>query len=134
MVKDRTETHQRENNPESEQHLQENQKKFSRQCLKVLQLLYQGKRLTTIIAPSYGILSLPRRIKDLKDNGVHIDEKWLTDENGKRTIKEWFMNFKTANKKDVIKKWGMEMKRHGLTWIEQELPLPDTDDKNTQNP
>lgn len=111
MTKDRTITHQRENNAESEQHLQENQKKFSKQCLKVLELLYQGKRLTTYSAPSYGILSLPRRILDLKENGVQIAERWLTDENGKRTVKEWYMNFKTEGKKDVIAKHQKEISK-----------------------
>ena len=109
MTKDRTTTHQRENNAESEQHLQENQKKFSKQCLKVLELLYQGKRLTTYSAPGYGILSLPRRILDLKENGVEIAERWLTDENGKRTVKEWYMNFKTPSKKEITEKFQKEI-------------------------
>lgn len=121
MTKDRTETHQRENNPESEQHLQENQKKFSRQCLKVLELLYQGKRLTTYSAPGYGILSLPRRILDIKENGVHIDERWLTDAGGKRTVKEWFINFKTTTKADVIKQWSKKLKKQDLKWVQPNL-------------
>jgi len=105
-MKDRTETHQRENNEASEQHLQENQKKFSKQCLKVLELLYQGKKLTTYSAPGYGILSLPRRILDLKENGVDIGDRWLYDSEGKRTVKEWYLNIKTdRTKKNVTEKW-----------------------------
>lgn len=121
MIKDRTETHQRENNAESEQHLQENQKKFSKQCLKVLELLYQGKRLTTYSAPGYGILSLPRRILDLKENGVQIDERWLTDAAGKRTVKEWFINFKTQTKKDVAKKWEQKIEEGKSKWVQPDL-------------
>lgn len=90
--------HTKENNSESQQHLEENKKHFSQQCLRVLELLRQGKRLTTANAPSYGILSLPRRIKDLRDhNGVEIAEAWRTDENGKKTIKEWFIHHKTKD-------------------------------------
>jgi hypothetical protein len=82
------EVHSRENNPESESHLNENRQKFSDQCKKVLSLLQDGVRLTTINAPSYGILSLPRRIKDLKDyNGIEVKERWLTNPK----IKEWYL-------------------------------------------
>lgn len=85
--------HSKENNDESQQHLEENKEKFSAQCLKVLELLRQGKRLTTMNAPSYGILSLPRRIKDLRDhNAIHIDEKWKEDDDGNKICKEWFIN------------------------------------------
>lgn len=94
--------HDRENNQESEQHLKENHKKFSNQCLKVLELLRQGKRLTTLNAPSYGILSLPRRILDIKVNGIHVDDRWLHDSEGKRTIKEWFINFQTDQQRKEL--------------------------------
>lgn len=96
------EIHDRENNKESEQHLKENHKKFSNQCLKVLELLRQGKRLTNLNAHSYGILSLPRRILDIKVNGIHIDDQWLYDSEGKRTIKEWYLNFQTDQQKKEI--------------------------------
>lgn len=100
--------HQHENNQESKQHLEENRFKFSKQCLKVLELLKQGKVLTTGNAPKYGIRSLPRRIKDLRDvNKIeNISDRWRLDEGGKKIEKEWFMNFKTDNqrKEHVYKK------------------------------
>lgn len=114
MVESKLEIHELENNAESEQHLKENARKFSQQCLKVLELLYQGKKLTTMNAPSYGILSLPRRLKDLRDyNGIHIDEEWLYDGNGKRTVKQWSINFRTqkAKKEDVVKEWWQRLKK-----------------------
>lgn len=84
--------HQRENNATSEAHLNENKEKFTDQCKKVLELLRSGVRLTTINAPSYGILSLPRRLKDLRDyNGVHINETWVRDQEGRKLFKEWFL-------------------------------------------
>lgn len=119
------EIHQLENNPESQKHLHENHKKFSQQCLRVLELLRQGKRLTTINAPSYGILSLPRRIKDLRDwHGVHIDDQWLLDGNGKQTVKEWFINFKTdrASKKELTEWWQNYIKKNpGAKLIQSDI-------------
>lgn len=125
MTESKLEIHEGENNAESAQHLKENAKKFSQQCLKVLELLYQGKKLTTMNAPSYGILSLPRRIKDLRDyNKVHIiEEKWLHDADGHRTVKEWFINFRTekAKKEDVIKEWRQRMKKDFPEYKQLEL-------------
>lgn len=85
--------HSKENNPESHQHLNRNKAKFTKGCMKVLELLRQGKRLTTMNAPGYGILLLPRRIKDLRDlNGIkNIVDEW--DES--TGTKVWYMNFKT---------------------------------------
>lgn len=86
------EIHWKENNPESRQHLQENKDHFSDQCRKVLELLKSGVRLTTLNAPGYGILSLPRRLKDLKDyNGIEIKETWVKNWEGKRLYKEWYL-------------------------------------------
>jgi hypothetical protein len=81
--------HSVENNSESQAHLNENRAHFTDQCKKVLALLESGVRLTTVSAVDYHILSLPRRILDLKQNGVKIEEEWLTGL-GKRKIKVWF--------------------------------------------
>jgi len=104
--------HEKENNPESQEYLDKNRKRLSNQCLKVLELLLQGKRLTTINAPSYGILSLPRRLKDLRENGIFVDEKWITPKNSSVEIKEWFIEERTAKEKkelhDFLKKYQSE--------------------------
>ena len=121
-MKDLTETHQRENNEESEQHLQANQKKFSRQCLKIIEILSSGKTLTTLTAPSYGILSLPRRILDLKENGVVINDRWLLDDKGKQTVKEWFMVINTRpTKKQITEKWQNRIKESKSKWSQTNL-------------
>jgi hypothetical protein len=93
--------HSKENNQESREHLAANKAKFSNGCLRVLELLRQGKRLTTINAPSYGILSLPRRIKDLRDhNGIeNIVDEWDRE----KGVKVWYMNFKTEAEKQALK-------------------------------
>ena len=77
--------HSRENNAESQQHLDKNRKRFSRKCRELLVRLYAGERLTVLSAANTGISSLPRRILDLKESGVLISDKW---ENG---VKVWFM-------------------------------------------
>ncbi|HEY6436167.1 MAG TPA: helix-turn-helix domain-containing protein [Ignavibacteriaceae bacterium] len=90
--------HDNENNSESQEHLEENKVKFSKQCAIVLELLKQGKRLTVKSAMNqYGITSLPRRLLDLKEkNGVsNINFVWVLDDKGKRSHKEWFYSPKT---------------------------------------
>ena len=105
--------HTHENNPESQANLDKNKTRFSKQCLTVLELLLQGKRLTTINAPSYGILSLPRRIADLREkNGIYVNERWIKPHNSSVEIKEWFIGEKTAQEKkelqDFIKSYQEE--------------------------
>lgn len=97
--------HTHENNSESQQHLEANKKHFSQQCLKVLELLLQGKRLTTANAPSYKILSLPRRLKDLRENGIFVDEEWILDDTGKKVMKQWFIQERTQNEKRDLQKF-----------------------------
>jgi hypothetical protein len=103
-MKSQIEIHGRENNPESEQHLQENAQKFSNRCLQVLEILNTGKRLTVLEAANMGIASLPRRVKDLRAGGFDVLDKWVTDENGKRLYKEYFMKIThRPTKEDVIR-------------------------------
>jgi hypothetical protein len=98
--------HDKENNPSSQAYLDKNKKRISQQCLKVLELLMQGKRLTTMNAPSYGILSLPRRIADLREkNGIFVDERWITPPNSSVQIKEWFISEITSGEKKELQKW-----------------------------
>lgn len=83
--------HIRENNRESEDFLNENRKELSAKCEKVLALLKSGIRLTVKSAlVNYGVSSLPRRILDLKEAGVSIEDEWVKIE-GKERFKEWFI-------------------------------------------
>lgn len=100
-------THLHENNPDSQSFLQENEQKFSDQCLKVLQLLNMGIRLTVADAMSRGISSLPRRILDLKErnNITNIKDEWVKDTNGKRLYKVWYIDgLRPPTKKEVTDK------------------------------
>jgi len=95
--------HEKENNQESQNFLDKNKKHISQQCLKVLELLLRGKRLTTINAPSYGILSLPRRIADLREkNGIFVNERWIRPENSSVEIKEWFIEERIEKEKKEL--------------------------------
>jgi hypothetical protein len=117
MKESKLHTHLRENNKESQKHLEENAKKFSQQCLMVLEMLNQGVRLTVKKAVNNGISSLPRRIKDLRDrNGIdYIQEEWVTDSNGKRLYKEWFMTItKRPTKAQVVKRHSEKGKQSEL--------------------
>ena len=83
--------HRDENNYHSRKHLEENRDKFSQQCKLVLTILQSGRRLTVLSAINeYGISSLPRRILDLKENGVEIKDRWI-EINNKRAYKEWWI-------------------------------------------
>ena len=86
--------HRKENNPESQKHLEDNEQKFVGQCAIVLSLLQKGIVLSSYIAMTqYRLGHLARRLKDLRDNaGVHIDETFETDASGKVTRnKLWYI-------------------------------------------
>lgn len=86
--------HVRENNSSSEAHLNANRRKFTGDCAIVLSLLQKGNVITTkSIYMQWDVSSLPRRIKDLRDEGrVHIDDQPVLNEDGKTTRNlMWFM-------------------------------------------
>lgn len=84
--------HSKENNRESQLHLEDNCYHFDGQCLKVYELLKNGFRLSVIEAMNFTprIMSLPRRIKDLRDRGIIIHDEWVIV-NGKKTYKEYYL-------------------------------------------
>ena len=86
--------HRRENNIESQKHLEENDQKFVGQCAIVVSLLRKGVVLSSYSAMTqHRIGHLPRRIKDLRDNGgVEIHDQFEHDSSGKVTRnKIWFI-------------------------------------------
>lgn len=91
MQLDVFEIHSNENNRESLDNLNENRPHFNKQCQKVYDLLISGQQLTVYSSiTQYHINSVPRRILDLKEKGVLINDKW--DESVKPKVKVWFMN------------------------------------------
>jgi hypothetical protein len=85
--------HGKENNKESQTHLEENAQSFGEKCLKVYDLLKSGVRLTVENAlVKHGISSLPRRILDLKERGAKgIKDEWVKNKDGKNIYKQWYM-------------------------------------------
>jgi hypothetical protein len=68
--------HKAENNAASQKHLDANRAKFSRACSTVYSRLMAGDRLTVRQCAIDGISSLPRRVLDLKEQGVAISDEW----------------------------------------------------------
>jgi hypothetical protein len=99
--------HEKENNKDSQSFLYENKPKLTNECAKVLELLNRGIILTVKIAISvYNISSLPRRVKDLRDNWdiENINDDWVFVD-GKRAYKRWFINHKTDVSKGELQEW-----------------------------
>lgn len=76
-----------ENNTESQTHFEENKIHFSKQCETVLSLLMRGYEITSYSAMvEHNIGHLARRLKDLKDAGIKISERW----NPQARVKIWY--------------------------------------------
>lgn len=84
-------THLVENNPDSQQHLDENLDKFKGDMKIVMQLLYSGKRLSAQgLVKDYGIAD--RRLRDaIAVRPEVIKKEWKRDKNGKRLYVEYFI-------------------------------------------
>lgn len=83
--------HSQENNPLSQAHLEANKELFTVSCLCVLEALVRGEILTTDNAKEKaGTRSLPRRIKDLRDDfGLSISSDWVIVDGRKSHLKWW---------------------------------------------
>ncbi len=117
MSKSNMHIHIHENSKESLEFLQENEQKFSDQCLKVYRLLLGGVRLTVADAIGHGIASLPRRLADLRErNGItNIKDEWVRDTNGKRLYKVWYIDRpKPPTKKEVTERFNTALKQQTL--------------------
>lgn len=85
--------HEVENNQRSQEYLQENELKIKKSCKKVLDILMQGIPMTVNGAVTdYGISSLPRRIKDLRDeNKIQIHDRKI--KGNESTYIEYYMDY-----------------------------------------
>lgn len=83
--------HKVENNAASQANLDLQSPKFNKQCSQVLNILLSGERLTTWSAMvNYHIGHLPRRILDLKEKGILIQDEWV-EQDGSR-YKQYFIS------------------------------------------
>ena len=75
-----------ENNKHSEEILLEQESRLSENCKKIYKALKRGARLTGIDIINMGMTEYRRRIKDLREAGVVIQETKLS--NG---CKQWYL-------------------------------------------
>lgn len=72
--------HGRENNQESQQNLNANRPKFSRQCRTIIEAMLRGEKLTSEVATfNYRIMSPIRRFNDIIEAGVPVRYEWDSD-------------------------------------------------------
>lgn len=72
--------------------LNPNEKTSQTQCQKILAFLQQGGRITSLSALNqFGCLRLSARIKDLRDEGYQISDRFIKVPSGKK-VKEYFIN------------------------------------------
>lgn len=84
--------HSRENNFDSEAHLEQHRHKFNEQCFRALKLMLAGEKLTNYSCLTvHDIGDIKRRAKDLID-GYHIPvrREWALDEHGNKQPFKWF--------------------------------------------
>jgi hypothetical protein len=80
-------THQRENNSHSEQILFDQYERLNHNCKIIYDALKRGERLTgRDIVSRFGMLEYRRRLKDLKEAGLEIQETTL-----KGGAKQWYL-------------------------------------------
>lgn len=82
-------THIRENNEDSQQHLDSNREKFETDAMFLLKQMMRGERLSAkTVVQKYGCES--RRLREIFSEGK-CEKVWVTDTNGKRKFVEYFI-------------------------------------------
>jgi len=87
-------THGVENNPESEENYILHLDRFNKQCRTVLEQLLTGRRLNVRDAfMGLDIGHLPRRIKDLREAGIPVNDEFPRNPDGsKARFKEYWLD------------------------------------------
>lgn len=85
-------THERENREDLELHLKQNGKKFSQQCVILMQEMYKGRKLNAMIVErEYNFNS--RRLRDCRECRPDIVKScWVTDANGKTKYVQYWID------------------------------------------
>ena len=99
--------HKNENNPLSQEHLEENLKKFNGDCRTVMLLLYTGHKLTARdLEVRYGIDG--RRLRDCYAARRDIEKKaWVRDADGKtRYMQYWIEKPKLPTKTAIVQEFN----------------------------
>jgi hypothetical protein len=68
----------KQNSASNQAILEANKSHLSNQCRIILEAMLKGERLTTASALlKYGIGDLRRRVKDLRDNGIPVEDEFI---------------------------------------------------------
>lgn len=96
--------HERENNEDTESFLKQNGDKFSRDCIRAMQLMYLGERLNGETCKSLHKIH-DRRLRECFAARPDVVKKaWKRDANGKRLYMEYWIDCpKQETKTEVIK-------------------------------
>jgi len=84
--------HTKENNAESEKHLRLYRRHFTRDAANVCYMFMQGQELTVSFSMARGYTGdLRRRVKDLRDWGIDVSDRWVTSLSTGRKYKSYYM-------------------------------------------
>jgi len=100
--------HLKENSPELQSFLDENEVKFNGDALTVLRLLYSGIRLTSMeLVSKYNIAD--RRLRDLHAEFPNkVKKKWVLDDKGKRKYVEYYVDIPPSPTKAKAIEWATD--------------------------
>lgn len=92
-------THPKENNRESQKILDERRDEFSCDCWEILRCLLKGQKLNSVNALKDGLSGhLPRRICDLREQGILVRDEWVEQNGRKHHHKDYFIDFNEAER------------------------------------
>lgn len=99
--------HERENNEVSEEFLKDNGAKFNNDCIKVLRLLYTGRKYTAKeINDTLNMADGGRRLRDIYANRKDCKRQKRYKADGHLEGMEYFLDIPVPTKKQVIEKWS----------------------------
>ena len=106
--------HERENNSLSEDFLKANGKKFGDDCVKVLKLLYTGKRYTAKeINDTLDMADGGRRLREIFANRTDVKKQKRYNDKEQLIGMEYWLEIPTPpTKKQIVEKWK-EKQRNG---------------------
>lgn len=95
--------HNRENNPDSQAHLELKREDFNEQCWTVLKRMLSGEKITNKDGVNTGISDIRRRAKDLIDHkGIPVKREWAVVNGVKQDYKWYYISeedrLKVANR------------------------------------
>ncbi len=86
--------HRFENNRESQTMLDQRRDDFSGDCWAILKRLLNGEKLNSAKALMDGLSGhLPRRICDLREQGINVRDEWVEKNGNKHHHKDYFIDF-----------------------------------------